>query len=117
NPSGNTSNPSGNTDTLIAPTDLNTTKNDNGSYTITGKGTPGATVTINNPAGTKIGEGTVGTDGSFTVTIPAGSAKAGDKVSVIQAKDGKTSQQQQSPFLLTSQLTLASTLALMVTRT
>ncbi|WP_125751601.1 Ig-like domain-containing protein [Lacticaseibacillus baoqingensis] len=78
-------------DKLPAATNLDVTKKDDGSFAITGEGTPGATVTISNPSGEKIGEGTVGSDGKFTVTIPADAAKAGDSVSVVLTKDGKTS--------------------------
>lgn len=43
--------------------------NASGSTVVNGTGQPGATVTVKDPSGKTIGTGTVGTDGSYTVTL------------------------------------------------
>ncbi|WP_440978095.1 BapA/Bap/LapF family large adhesin [Sphingomonas pseudosanguinis] len=52
--------------------------------TLTGTGEPGATVQVTDAAGQPIGTATVGTDGSFTITLPAGTA-TGQSLTVTQA--------------------------------
>ncbi|MQT58258.1 BapA prefix-like domain-containing protein, partial [Pseudomonas sp. FSL R10-0399] len=58
----------GDTTAPEAPTNL--AVSDDG-LALTGKGEPGSTVTIKDPAGNVIGTGTVGTDGNFEVTLNA----------------------------------------------
>lgn len=56
---------------------------------ITGKGEPGAGITVTLPDGGKLTTD-VDEDGNWTVDIPIGSdPKAGDKITVIQTEDGK----------------------------
>ncbi|WP_338110557.1 Ig-like domain-containing protein, partial [Sphingomonas pseudosanguinis] len=52
--------------------------------TLTGTGEPGATVQVTDAAGQPVGSTTVGADGSFTITLHAGTAD-GQSLSVTQA--------------------------------
>ena len=72
------------------PTDVTATGEDDGTTTVAGKGTPGATVEVKNPDGDVIGTGKVGDDGDFTITLPKGKAKPGDELSVTETEPGKT---------------------------
>ncbi|WP_263405202.1 Ig-like domain-containing protein [Lactiplantibacillus pingfangensis] len=65
--------------------------NKDGNITVSGEGTPGATITITDSEGNKIAEGTVGKDGTFTITIPKGSVKPGDTISVTTTDGGNDS--------------------------
>ncbi|UIJ44857.1 Ig-like domain-containing protein [Sphingomonas cannabina] len=53
---------------ITAPDAPTAEVNDAGTV-VTGRGEPGATVTIRDPAGTVIGTGPVGTDGTYTITL------------------------------------------------
>ena len=63
-----------------------------GDTSVSGKGTPGNTVEITLPDGSKV-TGTVDKDGNFTVKLPDGTTlKPGDKVTVVEKdKDGHSS--------------------------
>lgn len=65
--------------------------NKDGNITVSGEGTPGATITITDSEGNKIAEGTVGKDGTFTITVPKGSVKPGDTISVTTTDNGNDS--------------------------
>src|SRR5690606_32283391 len=52
--------------------------------TVTGSGEPGATVTVTDPDGTVIGEGTVGDGGQFEVTLDTPQVD-GEALEVVQA--------------------------------
>ncbi|WP_420835956.1 Ig-like domain-containing protein [Lacticaseibacillus pantheris] len=67
---------------------VDVTTNPDGSVDITGEGKPGSTVTITDGNGHTIGTGTVGDDGKFHITIPAGTLKPGDTVGVTVTTDG-----------------------------
>ncbi|MCU1728344.1 Ig-like domain-containing protein, partial [Pseudomonas sp. 7P_10.2_Bac1] len=58
----------GDTTAPEAPTGLVVSED---GLTVTGKGEPGSTITIKDPAGNVIGSGTVGADGNFEVTLDA----------------------------------------------
>ncbi|MBC1273824.1 immunoglobulin-like domain-containing protein [Listeria booriae] len=61
----------------------------NTSTVVSGTAEPNATIEIKNAAGTTIGSGTVGSDGKYSVTIPA--QATGAVVTATATKDGKTS--------------------------
>ncbi|MBC1779087.1 immunoglobulin-like domain-containing protein [Listeria booriae] len=61
----------------------------NTSTVVSGTAEPNATIEIKNAAGTTIGSGTVGSDGKYSVTIPA--QATGTVVTATATKDGKTS--------------------------
>ncbi|MCY1565183.1 Ig-like domain-containing protein [Staphylococcus pettenkoferi] len=63
-----------------------------GDSSIGGKGTPGNTVEVTLPDGSKV-TGTIDKDGNFTIDLPDGKElKPGDKVTVVEKdKDGHTS--------------------------
>ncbi|MBC1918449.1 autolysin modifier protein [Listeria booriae] len=61
----------------------------NTSTVVPGTAEPNATIEIKNAAGTTIGSGTVGSDGKYSVTIPA--QATGTVVTATATKDGKTS--------------------------
>ncbi|WP_082788850.1 Ig-like domain-containing protein, partial [Lacticaseibacillus pantheris] len=81
------------------------TGNSTDGYQVTGTGTPGATIAITDNGGNKVGDGTVGTDGKFTVPVPgtvgpeatltltpAKGGVTGDPITVTTPKDsGETS--------------------------
>ncbi|MBA3925702.1 Ig-like domain-containing protein, partial [Listeria rustica] len=70
----------------IAQTTINALTND--STTVSGKGEPNATIVVKNGA-TTIATGTVGSDGSYSLTIPKQAADS--VVTATTTKDGKTS--------------------------
>lgn len=51
---------------------------------VTGRGEPGATVTVRDPAGTVLGTAVVATDGTYTVTLPAPRVDGAD-LTIVQA--------------------------------
>ncbi|MFL2028348.1 KxYKxGKxW signal peptide domain-containing protein [Loigolactobacillus zhaoyuanensis] len=63
----------------------------NGQVTVTGTGTPGATVVIKDVNGNEVATGVVGSDGHFSIVIPAATVKSGDKLEITQVIDGKSS--------------------------
>ncbi len=76
---------------MTAPTDVSVNKQTDGSVVIAGKGEAGSTVTARDADGKTIASTTVGTDGTFKLTLPGTAVTSGDKITVIQQKDGKTS--------------------------
>ena len=55
-----------------------------GDKTVTGKGTPGNTVEVTLPDGSKV-TGTVDKDGNFTIKVPDGTTlKPGDTITVVE---------------------------------
>lgn len=61
-----------------------------GDDKITGTGEPEAEIVVKDKNGDEIGKTTVGTDGTWEVTVPNDKApKAGDKITVTQTEDGK----------------------------
>ena len=61
-----------------------------GDNTITGTGTPGAEVVVTDKDGKEIGKTTVGTDGKWSVPVPADRPlKKGDKIIATQTEQGK----------------------------
>lgn len=82
---GNVSVPAGTTAPDIAPPDaLSAVAISSDGTTVTGRGEPGATVTVRNSSGAAIGNGSVGTDGNFSVTLTT-PQKNGEQLSVLQA--------------------------------
>ncbi|WP_239256835.1 Ig-like domain-containing protein [Listeria ilorinensis] len=67
-------------------------------YTVTGTGTVGNTILIQNADGLTIGTGTVDGDGNYTVTLPAGSAGAEESLNAI-AENGNGDQSAPTPFM------------------
>ncbi|WP_171000387.1 Ig-like domain-containing protein [Lactiplantibacillus daoliensis] len=76
---------------MTSPTGVSVNKQADGSVVITGKGEAGATITARDADGKSIATTTVGTDGTFTLTLPKSAVTSGDKITVVQQKDGKTS--------------------------
>ena len=69
------SDPSSNTDTTApsAPTVDSVTGDSGSGYTVNGKGEPGSTITVKNPAtGEVLGTAVAGVDGSYTIKLPLG---------------------------------------------
>ncbi|WMX70062.1 phage tail tube protein [Lactococcus cremoris] len=69
------SDPSSNTDTTApsAPTVDSVTGDSGSGYTVNGKGEPGSTITVKNPAtGEVLGTAVAGVDGSYTIKLPIG---------------------------------------------
>ena len=69
------SDPSSNTDTAApsAPTVDSVTGDSGSGYTVNGKGEPGSTITVKNPAtGEVLGTAVAGVDGSYTIKLPLG---------------------------------------------
>ena len=67
--------PSSNTDTTApsAPTVDSVTGDSGSGYTVNGKGEPGSTITVKNPAtGEVLGTAVAGVDGSYTIKLPLG---------------------------------------------
>ncbi len=61
-----------------------------GDKTISGKGVPGASITVKDNNGDKIDETTVGTDGKWSVDVPKDKPlKKGDKITATQTEKGK----------------------------
>ena len=61
-----------------------------GDNTITGTGTPGAEVVVTDKDGKEIGKTTVGTDGKWSVPVPADRPlKKGETITATQTEDGK----------------------------
>ena len=82
---GNISAPAGATAPDIAPPDaLSAVAISNDGVTVTGRGEPGASVTVRDATGATIGSGSVGTDGNFSVTLTT-PQKNGEQLSVLQA--------------------------------
>lgn len=82
---GNISAPAGTTAPDIAPPDaLSAVAISNDGVTVTGRGEPGASVTVRDSTGATIGTGSVGTDGNFSVTLTT-PQKNGEQLSVLQA--------------------------------
>lgn len=82
---GNISAPAGANAPDIAPPDaLSAVAISNDGVTVTGRGEPGASVTVRDATGATIGSGSVGTDGNFSVTL-ATPQKNGEQLSVLQA--------------------------------
>ncbi|WP_412989117.1 Ig-like domain-containing protein [Pediococcus siamensis] len=73
------------------PGNVAATTDPKGNVTITGTGTPGATVIVRNPDGDVVGEGTVDGNGDFTVKVPSDSVKPGETLEVTQVVDGNPS--------------------------
>ena len=62
-----------------------------GDEKISGKGVPGARITVVDDKGNLIGETTVDSNGNWSVSVPEDKApKAGDTITATQTEDGKT---------------------------
>ncbi|EQC53834.1 hypothetical protein LLT5_10240 [Lactococcus cremoris subsp. cremoris TIFN5] len=89
------SDPSSNTDTTApnAPTVDSVTGDSGSGYTVNGKGEPGSTITVKNPAtGEVLGTAVAGVDGSYTLKLPLG-INPGTQVSVTATDaSGNTSE-------------------------
>ncbi|MGO3591456.1 MAG: phage tail tube protein [Lactococcus cremoris] len=89
------SDPSSNTDTTApnAPTVDSVTGDSGSGYTVNGKGEPGSTITVKNPAtGEVLGTTVAGVDGSYTLKLPLG-INPGTQVSVTATDaSGNTSE-------------------------
>ncbi len=89
------SDPSSNTDTTApnAPTVDSVTGDSGSGYTVNGKGEPGSTITVKNPAtGEVLGTAVAGVDGSYTLKLPFG-INPGTQVSVTATDaSGNTSE-------------------------
>ncbi|AEU40631.1 Cell wall surface anchor family protein [Lactococcus cremoris subsp. cremoris A76] len=89
------SDPSSNTDTTApnAPTVDSVTEDSGSGYTVNGKGEPGSTITVKNPAtGEVLGTAVAGVDGSYTLKLPLG-INPGIQVSVTATDaSGNTSE-------------------------
>ena len=99
------SDPSSNTDTTApnAPTVDSVTGDSGSGYTVNGKGEPGSTITVKNPAtGEVLGTAVAGVDGSYTLKLPLG-INPGTQVSVTATDaSGNTSE----PTLFTTPPTI-----------
>jgi len=77
---------------LSSPSDITTDKQTDGSVIISGKGAAGATITVSDATGKTITSSTLGSDGTFKLTVPKEAAKAGQKVTLTQVKGDQHSQ-------------------------
>ncbi|WP_240422352.1 adhesive domain-containing protein, partial [Listeria costaricensis] len=82
---------------VTPPTVDNVAGNSADGYTVTGTGTAGDTILIQNAGGNTIGTGTVDGNGNYTVTLPAGSAGAEEALNAI-AENSNGDQSTPTPF-------------------
>ncbi|MQT31151.1 BapA/Bap/LapF family large adhesin [Pseudomonas helleri] len=78
-------------DTTAPETPTNLAVSDDG-LALTGKGEPGSTVTIKDPAGNVIGTGTVGADGTFSITLETAQTNGETLGVTLTDKAGNVSQ-------------------------